>query len=479
MTKSLVPACLTLLVLVGPVSAQTQECPPDRVDHCPTDGELGCEPFDPDLCPESRDPLGSCDVNGSPCYGCPYCDFECPALPCDPLPTPCLIVVETSYRTNGKTCPGCPICRNHPGFGLDGPTGTVDTAYPSFYGNGCSFEVVDQVEVREGDAVLCTAQLPASGCTWGCTSTVALADGPHTVAAWVRGPPRDGGAAGEQQSNPLTLTVETLVPTAVSFAAGAPPVLLYVGQATAVEVEVRADGVPLVGPGVGDVLFTAVQGETTLPLGTDTDNDGDGRFITTWAPDESLLGTWTIQAVYSGCDDVAASMAETTTVVSRDTAPPVLTLPGALTLEAGTMGYRVVTYAVTASDNATAAPVVSCTPESGSLFALGLTNVACTATDEAGNTGTGSFTVRIQDTRPPLVRISVAKQVTTTNPDGAVVTFSASAQDVAAGQRPVSCTPASGSLFRVGTTGIRCSASDLSGNTGVASASVKVVYRAP
>jgi hypothetical protein len=43
---------------------------------------------------------------------------------------------------------------------------------------------------------------------------------------------------------------------------------------------------------------------------------------------------------------------------------------------------------------------ISCDPPSGSLFPVGDTEVECSATDEAGNTGTESFTVTVNPLPP-------------------------------------------------------------------------------
>jgi hypothetical protein len=48
-----------------------------------------------------------------------------------------------------------------------------------------------------------------------------------------------------------------------------------------------------------------------------------------------------------------------------------------------------------ATDNSGEAPVVNCTPPSGSTFAVGATGVRCTATDRAGNVSSTTFTVTV------------------------------------------------------------------------------------
>jgi hypothetical protein len=55
-----------------------------------------------------------------------------------------------------------------------------------------------------------------------------------------------------------------------------------------------------------------------------------------------------------------------------------------------------VTFVVTAVDDLDPAPVVVCTPPSGSVFPPGTTWVDCTATDAAGNASACSFPVTVQ-----------------------------------------------------------------------------------
>jgi hypothetical protein len=54
-----------------------------------------------------------------------------------------------------------------------------------------------------------------------------------------------------------------------------------------------------------------------------------------------------------------------------------------------------VTYAVTAQDEVDGVVPVTCSPRSGTPFAIGRARVTCTATDTSGNTGTATFTVRV------------------------------------------------------------------------------------
>ena len=85
------------------------------------------------------------------------------------------------------------------------------------------------------------------------------------------------------------------------------------------------------------------------------------------------------------------------TVRVEDTTAPSLSLPANITLYPLTGGGATATYVATAHDLVSGAVPVTCSPASGSTFAAGITTtVSCSATDAAGNTATGSFTVRVR-----------------------------------------------------------------------------------
>jgi len=161
------------------------------------------------------------------------------------------------------------------------------------------------------------------------------------------------------------------------------------------------------------------------------------------------------------------------------TAPQLINLPADITEEAtGPAGAQVSWQAPTATDENPAHPIVSCSPGSGSTFAIGTTTVNCSATDAANNTANGSFTVKVQDTTGPNIT-NVPSDITTeaTSSAGATVTFTKpTATDAVDGDRTVNCSPASGSLFPIGTTQVNCSATDVAGNQASGSFQVNVVY---
>jgi serine protease len=83
------------------------------------------------------------------------------------------------------------------------------------------------------------------------------------------------------------------------------------------------------------------------------------------------------------------------TAPGEDTTPPVLTVPGPLTVNATSPQGAAVTFSATATDNVDPSPTVACTPTSGSVFPIGTTSVSCTAHDDAGNSTSQSFTVTV------------------------------------------------------------------------------------
>jgi hypothetical protein len=157
-----------------------------------------------------------------------------------------------------------------------------------------------------------------------------------------------------------------------------------------------------------------------------------------------------------------------------DVEPPVFVPVSDVTVEATSGNGAVVTFEVEATDNVDGAIAAVCTPASGSQFALGNTGVTCTATDVAGNSAQASFTVSVEDTTAPQLTVPANIQAEATSEAGRVVDYNASAQDDAGEPVVVSCTPASGSLFPVGTTVVVCDATDTSGNVAQAAFNVTI-----
>jgi hypothetical protein len=152
-------------------------------------------------------------------------------------------------------------------------------------------------------------------------------------------------------------------------------------------------------------------------------------------------------------------------VTVQDMTAPSLRLPDNMTVEATGPFGSPVTYTASADDAVDGSVAVSCDPAAGS-FALGTTTIHCSATDAHGNTKTGSFTVTVRDTTPPEVSgMPDDLTVEATGPNGADVSWvDPTASDVVDGWVPVTCSPAAGSTFALGSATVTCSAIDTRGN---------------
>ena len=169
-------------------------------------------------------------------------------------------------------------------------------------------------------------------------------------------------------------------------------------------------------------------------------------------------------------------------VTVQDTTPPVVNVPSNITVEADSSSGKVVTYSASATDLVSGTLAATCAPASGSTFPLGTTTVNCSATDGAGKTGHGSFSVTVTDTSAPtFAGVPADRQVEANGPGGSIVNYTTpTATDATEGPiAVVSCSPASGSMFPLGTTTVTCSASDSHGNVGHASFHILVADTTP
>jgi hypothetical protein len=164
-------------------------------------------------------------------------------------------------------------------------------------------------------------------------------------------------------------------------------------------------------------------------------------------------------------------------VTVADTVGPVVTVPAGMVVEASGPLGAAVSFAVSATDNIDGAIAVTCSPASGSTFPLGTTDVTCTATDAHNNSGTATFPVTVRDTTPPVITTPNAVSTLAPTPLGVTVNYAASATDLVNGQVPVSCTPASGSVFPIAVTTVNCSATDAAGNGAVRAFNVTVTLK--
>ena len=152
---------------------------------------------------------------------------------------------------------------------------------------------------------------------------------------------------------------------------------------------------------------------------------------------------------------IAASFADRTA--------PVVTAPADRTFQAGLEGPPYNIGVATATDNV---GVVSLTNDAPATYALGTYTVTWTATDAAGNTGTATQTVIIQDTVPPTLTVPPDVSVEAAGPNMTVALGTATASD--AGSPPATITnnvPSNGFSWRPEPIFVVWTATDAVGNS--------------
>ncbi|MGI8854358.1 MAG: HYR domain-containing protein, partial [Thermomicrobiales bacterium] len=163
----------------------------------------------------------------------------------------------------------------------------------------------------------------------------------------------------------------------------------------------------------------------------------------------------------------AATAVPTPTLIpTASNAAATLVLPPDKTVDANAPGGATVPFDVSARDTAGNPVPVTCDPQSGSLFPVGTTVVTCTATTSAGLKTQASFRVTVKASQPPTLSPQDNLTVEGNTRGGATVTFNVTAQDAVDGPLPVSCNPSSGSLFKLGTTNVTCTATNSFGLQG-------------
>lgn len=190
------------------------------------------------------------------------------------------------------------------------------------------------------------------------------------------------------------------------------------------------------------------------------------------------LGETTVTV--TAIDEAGNLSQETYKVTVQDTTPPTIPAITDVVEEATGPDGAIVNFTLpTPTDLVDPSPTISASPTSGSQFALGETTVTVTAKDFSGNEATRTFKVTVQDTTPPTLSLPADITIEGNTLGGAIVSFTATANDIVDGPVAVSCTPASGSTFGLGETTVDCSATDAAGNTANGSFKVTVVDTTP
>ncbi len=180
------------------------------------------------------------------------------------------------------------------------------------------------------------------------------------------------------------------------------------------------------------------------------------------ASGSTFLMNRTTEVRCSATDDSFNSTVRSFTVTISDYAFPRLTVPEDLTVPATSWNGAEVTYTAWAVDYSERPLEIECAPASGMFFPIGISTATCSATDDMGRTTHATFRVTVTPPPDPPPTLHLPEDITVeaTSDEGAVVTFTATATDYDDRTIAITCSPASGSLFRVGYIDVHCFATD-------------------
>ncbi len=133
-----------------------------------------------------------------------------------------------------------------------------------------------------------------------------------------------------------------------------------------------------------------------------------------------------------------------------------------------------------ATDIVDAAPTVGCLPAAGTAIPVGTTTVTCTATDDSGNSTTGTFDVSVDyvpANTAPVLTVPADQTVEGDTTGGWTAVYpGVSATDAEDTPDPSpTCSPAAGEVLPLGTTTVACSVTDSGGRTADDTFDVTVV----
>ena len=200
-------------------------------------------------------------------------------------------------------------------------------------------------------------------------------------------------------------------------------------------------------------------------------------FVTTHAPG-TVFAVGSTSVVYIAVDTSGNLASESVLVTVTDTENPSWSgVPADITVNngAGACSAAVSWTAPSVSDNCSIASFSS-THNPGTTFPVGTTLVTYSATDVNGNLGSVSFNVTVIDAEAPVIAGLVPVSVNSTGGTcDAVVTWTPPTTTDNCAIDTVTSDIASGSVFPVGVTTVTYTATDLAGNSSLATFDVTVV----
>jgi hypothetical protein len=262
------------------------------------------------------------------------------------------------------------------------------------------------VDVAAGTFHTLALKADGSVVAWGnnCCGQTTIPAGLNTVIAIAAGDQHavalkaDGTVVAWGLNNSGQTTIPAGLSNVRAIAAGVWYTMAVQGQPTNTPPRITVNDVTLEGNTTGGRTLVFAD------IGSASDAQDGMPNVTCNPSTDLILPLDTTSVICTATDSGGLAAQDAGSVTVKDTTKPMLSLPANQTYEGNTAGgYNGVYTGATASDIVDINPVVNCSPTAGSLFALGTTSVACTATDASGNSSSDSFNVMAVDTTAPTI----------------------------------------------------------------------------
>ncbi|MCZ6796254.1 MAG: HYR domain-containing protein [Planctomycetota bacterium] len=444
----------------------------DELDSDPLD-RFACRDADLDGCDDCSSGIDDRANDGTDTDADGLCDAGDPDVDPPVITCPSILTVETNTNcsfvggigsaaaTDDFSPPAAIAIANDAPAAF--PLGTTLVTWTATDEAGNRSTCVEEVTVSESEPPMITCP-PAvtvntnSGCTFvGGTGDATATDicsvtiTNDAPAAFPLGTTLVTWTATDEAGNRSTCVEEVTVVDSKALVITCPPPLTVEAN----------EGCTFVG-GIGEVMAT------------DNCSKPGSVTITSDAPDVFPLGVTTV--TWTAADEAGNRSMCVQEVTVVDSQGPEITCPAALTVEANAgCAFVGETGSAVATDNCSAPESMTLTSEAPAAFPLGVAMVTWTATDEAGNSSFCVQEVMVVDSTSPVVTCPENLSVECASREGAVVEFQVTAGDDCDDSPTVVSTPASGTLFPVGTTTVTSTATDSSGNNAACTFDVTVV----
>lgn len=364
------------------------------------------------------------------------------------------------------------------------PIGTTTITYTATDAAGNHTEATQTVTVVDDTPPLITAPADAA---YTCLGDVPTASPSQATATDNCGTPsinvQESSTGVGSLASPRVITrIFTATDTATAHNTASAVQTITVIDNTPPTITAPADKVLYTGVGATSCGVTVSDLDGTLGTATASDNCA-GVTVTRGGSNVFPVGDTFV--TYTATDAAGNTASATQKVTVIDNTPPVVTAPANITVgnDLNSCSATLNPGAATATDNCAGVSsptgTRSDTQALSAAYPKGTTTITWTATDGHGNSASATQTVTVNDTQGPTVNVPadiVVLLPVNTSATSMAVSYTVTATDNCPGTVALNVSPASGSVFSVGTTTVTATATDAAGNTTTSTFNVTVLY---